>query len=885
MSIEPGKRLGPYEITGRLGAGGMGEVYEARDPRLGRTVAIKVLPEHLASNPDLRQRLEREARAVSALSHPHICALYDIGHQEGVDFLVMEHLEGETLAARLERGPLPTEELLRTAIEIADALDKAHRGGIIHRDLKPGNVMMTKSGAKMLDFGLAKVEQAVAGGATVSGGVAAPTMTTPLTAEGTIVGTYQYMSPEQLEGREADARSDLFAFGCLLYEMATGKRAFEGATQASIIGSIMHKVPPPVSSVQPLAPPALDRVIQVCLAKDPEERWQTAHDVLLQLRWIAEGGSVAGVPAPVSARRRSRERLAWALFAVAAVAAGALAATFLGRAPEPRRTVRFQIGASEQMAAMGSPNISPDGTLLAFDAADSSGRAMLWVRALDALEPRALPGTEGAGRPFWSPDSRFLAFFADGKLRKVDVSGAPPQTICDAPSGSDGSWSTTGVILYDGQAVDPIRMVAASGGIPKSIVEASRDAGEGSVGWPAFLPDGKHFLYMSIRPGDDALLVGSVEPGFEPVELLAASSRVLFAPPDHLLYVRDETLVAQPFDPDALKLRGEPVPLAEEVGATGVGLANFSASANGVLVYRAGETAARRLAWVDREGRELEQVGEPAEYYSTALSPDGKRLAINILDPRNGEGDIWIRDLERGVNSRFTFDPENDTDPVWSPDGRTILFASDRNDKHGLYRKDASGAGEPELLLEADSLPRPYSISPDGRYVGLHRPGEETTWDIWILPLEGEKAGEAYPFLQSSFVEVRPAFSPDGRWIAYDSLESGGFEVYAQRFPGPGGKWQISTDGGSEPMWNPDGSALYYLSTSRKLMRVPIDTRGDSLKLGLPEPMFDSLAHPDVLRNHYLVADGGRRFLVLRTLSRETIYPTTVVLNWDAALD
>ena len=668
-------------------------------------------------NAEYRQRLEREAKAVSSLSHPHICALYDVGHQDGIDFLVMEHLEGETLADRLKLGPLPTEELLVVGTQIADALDKAHRQGVVHRDLKPGNIMLTKGGAKLLDFGLAKSESPQSDGTSH----AAPTMTTPLTTAGTILGTYQYMSPEQLEGREADARSDIFAFGCVLFEMTTGKRAFVGQSQASLIGSIMEKQPPPVSSLQPLAPPALDRVIHSCLAKDPDDRWQTAHDVLLQLRWIEEGGSVVGVPAVVSSRRKGRERLAWALFGVAAIAAALFAVGFLMRAPEPGDLVRFQVVPSTELASVGSPRISPNGRALAFNATDSTGTTQLWIRSLDALDARPLPGTEGAGRPFWSPDSRFLGFFAGGKLRKVDVSGAPPQTICDAPTGADGTWGTRGVILYDGGAPDPIRSVPASGGIPKPVITADSEQGEAAVGWPEFLPDGRHFLFLSIRPGDDALHVGSTEPGFEPVEILSSSSRVVFAPPGHLIYVRDETLVAQPFDAGSFKLRGEPVPMAEEIGASGVGLAHFSASSNGTLIYRAGESGARRLVWVDRAGRDIEELAEPAEFQTTSLSPSGKRLAVEVSDPQTGNGDIWIRDLERKVSSRFTFDPGDDAAPLFSPDGETIVFISGRDAGAGLYRKAASGVGEAELLYATDFNAGPQSFSPGRPLPGVSR--------------------------------------------------------------------------------------------------------------------------------------------------------------------
>ena len=492
----------------------MGEVYRAKDTRLGRDVAVKVLPAQLSSSPELRQRLEREAKTISQLSHPHICMLHDVGHQDGTDYLVMEFLEGETLADRLGRGALPVEQALKIGIEIADALDAAHKSGIVHRDLKPGNVMLTKSGVKLLDFGLAKLGAGPAG--VVSAVTSLPTAlqeSQPLTTRGTILGTFQYMSPEQLEGREADSRSDIFSFGCVLYEMLTGQKAFTGKSQASLIGSIMTSEPASISSIQPMVPPALDRVVKGCLAKEPEHRWHTAHDVRMQLQWIAEGGSQAGLPAPVAARRRSREKLAWGVAAVALLAAAALGLGFWKRAPKSPRTVRFEISTPEDVTSIDTPRISPDGRYLAFNATDAGGKTRVWVRPLNALTAQPLAGTEGATRPFWSPDSRFLGFVAEGKLKKVEVTGGPPQKICDAPTGSDGTWSSEGVILFDGQANDPIQRVSAAGGTAVPAVKADPARKETSVAWPEFLPDGRHFLYMASgqKPEDNVYRMGSID--------------------------------------------------------------------------------------------------------------------------------------------------------------------------------------------------------------------------------------------------------------------------------------------------------------------------------------------------------------------------------------
>ncbi len=558
MSLEPGTRLGPYEISAPIGAGGMGEVYRARDTRLGRDVAVKVLPAHMSSSPELRQRLEREAKTISQLSHPHICMLHDVGHQNGTDYLVMEFLEGETLADRLAKGALPVEQALRIGTEIAGALDAAHRSGIVHRDLKPGNIMLTKTGVKLLDFGLAKL---AAPTTPVSQATSLPTAlqeSQPLTSRGTILGTFQYMSPEQLEGKDADARSDIFAFGCVLYEMLTGRKAFTGKSQASLIGSIMNTEPPPISTIQPMTPPALDRVVKGCLAKEPEHRWSTAHDVMLQLQWVAEGGSAAGLPAPVAARRRSREKLAWGVAAALLLAVAALAYGFIRRAPKPLRVVRFEVANPPAITTIDAPKISPDGKTLAFNATDSGGKTQIWLRPLNALTAQPLPGTEGTRRPFWSPDSRYLAFIADGKLKKIDVTGGPPTKICDAPTGVDGSWSPEGVILFDGTGTDPIYRVPAAGGTPVVAVKADPEHKEIQVGWPEFLPDGRQYIYMVINQKAElnSYRIGSLD-SKETKPFAPAQIMLVYAPQGYLLFLKDRTLMAQPFDAKAIKTTGE----------------------------------------------------------------------------------------------------------------------------------------------------------------------------------------------------------------------------------------------------------------------------------------------------------------------------------------
>jgi eukaryotic-like serine/threonine-protein kinase len=881
--LSAGTRLGPYEISSSLGAGGMGEVYRAKDTRLGRDVAVKVLPAHMSSSPELRQRLDREARTISQLSHPHICTLHDVGHQDGTDYLVMELLEGETLADRLGRGAMPLEQALRIGVEIAGALDAAHRQGIVHRDLKPGNIMLTKSGVKLLDFGLAKLAVPPS---HVSQATSLPTAlqeSQPLTSRGTILGTFQYMSPEQLEGKEADARSDIFAFGCVLYEMLTGHKAFTGKSQASLIGSIMTSEPAPISSIQPMTPPAVDRLVKGCLAKEPEHRWSTAHDVMLQLQWIAEGGSAAGLPAPVAARRKSREKLAWGVAAALLVAAAALAWGFVNRAPKPQRLVKFEVPIPPSVISVDAPKISPDGKLIAFNATDSNGKTQIWLRPLNALAAQPLAGTEGTRRPFWSPDSRFLGFMAEGKLKKIDVTGGPPTKICDAPTGIDGSWSPEGVILLDGTGTDPILRVSAAGGTPVVAVKPEPSRKEVQVGWPEFLPDGRHFLYMAanVRAEDGAYRIGSLDsPETKP--FAPAQTMLAYAPPGYLLFAKDRTLVAQRFDAKALKIEGEPVPLAEQIGTDFVGLARFSVSRDGVLVYRTGESG-DRVVWVDRSGKELDTLLGNGEYQDPAFSPARDQLAFEITDPRTNRSDIWLRDLARGVNSRFTFDPTNAYAAVWTPHGDSIIYTSERDGAAGIYEKSTVGQGEEKLLAKLDGLFFPTSILPDGSAVAcqVRTPGSKTGFDIMILPRT--PGAKPVPFRATPFNDGSGQFSPDGKFIAYASNESGRSEVYVQPYPGPGRTWQISTTGGTDPQWRADGRELYYRAADQKLMAVEV-ALAPGFQAGIPKPMFLAQVAGGPAATKYVPDPTGQKFLVVSTLGREAMTPTTVVLNWPAAL-
>jgi Tol biopolymer transport system component/predicted Ser/Thr protein kinase len=875
MTLSPGTRLGPYELVAPVGAGGMGEVYRAKDTRLDRTVAVKVLPAHLSSSAESRQRFEREAKTISQLSHPHICALYDVGNQDGVEFLVMEYLEGETLSDRLLKGPLSFEQVLRYGIEIADALDKAHRQGIVHRDLKPGNVMITKSGVKLLDFGLAKAVAPV-GRTSGSSLTALPTQAgSNLTQEGTILGTFQYKAPEQLEGKESDARTDIFAFGCVLYEMATGRKAFSGKSQASLISSIMGSQPPPVSTVAPMTPPAFDRVVRTCLAKDADDRWQTAHDVMLELKWVAEGGSAAGLPAPVVAKRRNRERLWMAATAVLAVAVVTLVArTLLGPAP-PTRTVRLSLAqpAYAPYESVHSMAVSPDGQRIAFVGVTSDDKRSLWVRDLDTLQPRPLAGTEGSERPFWSPDGRFLGYFSDGKLKKIDASGGPPQVLAAAPFGSGGTWNRDGVIVFEPSVFDPLYRVPATGG---AAVPATRlGPREEGHRWPSFLPDGRHFVFLADarRTEDHRIKVGSLD-SLESRDLLGAVSNVAFASPSHLLFVRAGSLLAQPFDVKHLRLAGEPVVVGNVIAETGVGNHEFkfSASQNGVIAF-ASVNPNSHLVWLDRNGRQLGTVGDPVRRGVFEVSPRRDQAAYEQLDADGRNADLWVLDLARGITTRFTFDPGSDFSPVWSPDGGRIIFGATRKEFEDLYVKSAAAGAPEELLLSSGDDKSPTSWSPDGRHI-LFENYTSQGIDLWLLSLEGPP--KAKPFIQTPFDETKAVFSPDGRRVAYVSEESGRGEIYVCGFPDRSNRRQISTGGGARPRWRADGRELFYGARGGKLIAVEVGANGE---FGAPRELFQVRGARD-----YAVAPDGQKFLVDVGLEDPATAPATVVLNWTADL-
>jgi len=866
------------------GAGGRGEVWRARDPRLARDVAIKVLPAHLAATPEARARLEREARTIAALNHPNICTLFDVGHQDDRDYLVMELVEGETLAQRVARGPLSIPEVLRHGAEISDALDKAHRQGLVHRDLKPGNIMLTKSGAKLLDFGLARATGLAATPGQLS---QSPTMATPLsaplTAQGSIVGTFQYMAPEQLEGAEADARSDIFALGAVLYEMVTGRKAFEGKSQASLIAGILERDPPSASSITPMSPPALDRLIRGCLAKDPEQRVQTAHDVKLQLQWIEEGGSQAGVPAPVAARRRSRERTAWILAAAAGVLALVLASKML-LSPRPEPVVaRFGIEANLGQHNMRWPRISPNGKLLVYLADDSTGTTRIWLRPIGAVDATPVPGSENSNRPWWSPDSRSLAFVSGGQLKRIDVSGGPAQMVASVQGGYDGAWGNGNVIVFDGTTSDSLRQVAADGGEVAPASRLDHKADEIYNAWPVFLPDGKHFLFLAGHRSSDVttLKLGTLGT-LDSRAIGPVPSRVEYAPPGYVLYVQDGTLMARPFDANAARFAGGAFPVRDGVWSR-ADEAHFSVSNNGVLASRPGVGSDRSyLVWVDRAGHVLETLGSPDLYRDVELSPDGTRLAYGLYDPTTSGGDIWVRDLRHGIATRVTFDPADEEWPVWSPDGKRIAYTAQVGGIYIILARASDGTGPVDTLYRGISHSGPIQWSPNGPTLLFE------SWDTGnpqmrvMTPTPGAPARHLQ---DNKFVEYAGRISPDGHWLAYTTTETGRNEVFVQAFPGPGGKWRISTSGGNAPTWRADGKELYYKSTDGNFMAVPIRSEGAGIDAGTPVQLFLRLsptATPS--RRRYDVTADGKRFVVNSVAGDQEQGHLDVAIGWTSEL-
>ncbi len=892
MPLVPGTKLGPYEIASPLGAGGMGEVYRAKDTRLDRTVAIKILPQQLSADPVRKQRFEREAKTISSLNHPNICVLHDIGSQDSVDYLVMECVEGETLAKRLEKGALRLEQVLKYGAQIADALDKAHRAGIVHRDLKPGNIMLTSTGTKLLDFGLAKPAAPLATLATMT----VTKAQSPVTQEGMIVGTFQYMSPEQVEGKELDGRSDIFSLGAVLYEMLTGQHAFEGKSQLSVASAILEKEPAPIGTFKPMTPPTLDHAIRRCLAKEPEKRWQSAADLSGELQWIAEGGSQAGTASAVPLQTKAW--LGWGVAALVTLVAVFLGIVLVRRTSAPERVVRAYILPPDKtsfssVGIMGAPlAVSPNGQRFVFGTTEETGKQHLWVQAIDSVTAQPLPGTEGGTWPFWSPDGRSIGFFSDGKLKKTDASGGPVETLCEAPYGRGGAWSNDGTILFAPSSFSALYRVSESGGTPVAVTQLNEARHEISHRWPYFLPDGQTFIFF-VRGGDQrgiyAGKLGSQESKF----LFATDSNAAYAPPGYLLFWRDGSLMAQPFNARSLKLKGRAEAVADHIMFSwGQSFGVFSVSQAGVLAVRSGGTSGTQLYWFDRNGKQLQLLDtENGVAMGPRLSPDEHKLSVLVGDPRNRQRDIWIHDLSRGVRTRFTFDSAAEANPlglgiggnmVWSPDGTQIAFSTDRHGHMNLYSKQLGGAGEEKVLLEDSWRKYPDSWSPDGRFLAYQQVEEknENKSQIWILPLFGDR--QPFAFLKSSFRMFGAEFSPDGRWLAYGSIESGIFQVYVAAFPGGETKIQASTAGGLSAKWRSDGKELFFLDLAGRMMKVDVKSTGGKLELSAPQMLFQTTASSPGVRP-FDVSKNGDRF-IFTTTEDVNPNPAVLIVNWDAEL-
>ena len=911
MALTPGSKLGPYEIQSPLGAGGMGEVYRARDARLDRAVAIKILPAHLSDNPEAKQRFGREARAISSLNHPNICTLHDVGHQEGVDYLVMEFLEGETLADRLIKGPLSPAQVLKCGIEICEGLETAHKKGVVHRDLKPGNIMLTKSCAKLMDFGLAKATAPIAASSSsLTMALSTPAGSHPLTAQGTVVGTFQYMSPEQVEGKEADPRTDIFALGAVLYEMATGKRAFEGKTTASVIAAVLSAEPQPISAIQPMSPPSLDRVVKTCIAKDPDERFQNVHDVKLQLQWIAEGGSQAGVLAPVAAQRKARDQIAWIVAAVAVLAALSLSLVHF-REPAPQvRVVRSTIlppdnGTFVFLGRTSAPMLSPDGRNVVF-LARVAGVTQLWVRVLDSFKPRPLVGTEDAYGAFWSPDSRNIGFFAHGKLKQIGAAGGPTLTLCDVDQGRGGSWNREAVILF-AKYPGEIYRIPASGGAPQQVTHLDSSRHDTTHKWPYFLPDGNHFLYMASTlgtAGDENVFFASSLDGKVDRILFHATSPMAYDS-GYLLYIVNKTLMARPFDTTRLEFSGDPVPVADGVQfdrfySSGV----FSAAGNGVLLYQTGNASSeRKLELLDASGKTLGRLGDsvpssgtqvspegnPVAYAladansgTSRVSPDGKRVAYALMDMNRGKADIWIHDIDSESRTRLTTDPVGSVFPVWSHDSAQIAYSSIRSGKPVLYVKSVNGMGLEQKIWEPAFFGTANDWTLDSKTL-IVQDRSQAGAKPRLLMVRADGKGESTTLLEVPGANaVSARLSADNRWIAYQSDESGKFEVYVSAFPKPAGRLQISQAGGRLPTWRRDGKELYYLDPDGKVTAVALKESNGSLQVAAIRALFPINATSG--GDSYDVFPDGKKFLANTINTEETPAPLNLVLNWTAEL-
>jgi serine/threonine protein kinase len=875
MSLEPGTRLGPYEVLEAIpgGSGETAERYKASDTRANRLVTLQVLPLELSERPEMKQRLERDTRTISSLNHPNILGLIELGHQApSTDFFVTEYVEGETLTQRLTRGPLDLQEVLKVAIAVADSLDKAHRQGVTHGGLNPSVVLLTPGGPKLLDFGVATLKDV---SRSSSAGSLATTQTSiPALASVPPAGA-AYMSPEQLAGEIADVRTDIFAFGAILYEMVTGKPAFQEKTLALLIAAVQSVEPDPVSKLQPMAPPELDHLVKRCLNKDSKKRLQTAWDLMVQLQWIAEGGSQVGIPIPVVVSRKKQDRLLWIALAALVIIAVGLAPLTLSRfrsAPDPVEA-RFVLPGFP--GANTPVTLSPDGRWLTAVLGGAANNGIIAL-SLNSVATQELIKDNNITQPFWSPDSRSMAFFENGKLKKAEISGGPAQNICEVtnPIGG-GSWSSDGTILFSSAGI--IYRVAANGGQPAAITQLDKSKQETDHLGPNFLPDGRHYLFLAAG-SQGAIYLASLD-SKERTRLFDADSKAVYVAPGYILFNRRNTVFAQPFDAKKLVLTGEPTRVADNVPTIPVGpnanpnlnrSAAFAVSQSGVLAFRTNQSTQgqggggeeqRSLFWYDRTGSRSPSIGGVGTYAGVDLSLDGKRFVVHRHESTGG--DNWVYDLGQGRLQRLTFDATQDNEsPVWSSDGERVAFASRRDNKWGIYTKLADGTGAEELITESEAIKEPMSWSPDGKMLLYVEIGQSN--DIWAVPLTGDK--KPVPLLQSQFNELFPQLSPDGKWLLYQSNETGRPEIYIKPFPEGPGKWQVSTDGGQWPRWRGDGKEVYFV-LAPNMMAAEIRVMGVSLQPGVPVALFPVANDPSAAVNHnaylrYAVTADGKRFLI-----------------------
>jgi eukaryotic-like serine/threonine-protein kinase len=864
MPLAPGTLLGPYEILAPLGAGGMGEVYRARDIKLKREVALKVLPDAFAKDPGRMLRFQREAEVLASLNHPNIAHIYGVEERA----LVMELAEGES-----PKGPMSFEEAWKIALQIADALAYAHEKGVVHRDLKPANIKVTPEGVvKLLDFGLAKAFSGTPDSIAADPGNS-PTLTIGATVAGAVVGTAAYMSPEQARGRKVDQRADIWSFGVVLYELLTGKPLFRGEDLTDTLARVVREQPD-LSK----APPQARRVLEACLEKDPKKRLQAIGDVPYLVAGAAGAESAAG-------RSRWMGWIAAAVLAVASIPLGNLAYRY--RTEEAARVLRFTVPPPEHgaLSTTGIPQLSPDGRRIAYLARVEGGLIQLWVRDLDSFSSRALT-KEAARSPFWSPDGRSIAFWAAGKLQKMDVTGGPALSLCDTASFNGGTWNRDGVILF-APGVGPIQRVSANGGPTTPVTTFDPTAERGQL-FPWFLPDGRHFLYTAdaVDQGSSAIYAGDLQSKDVRIRVLAAQSNAIYVPPGYILFVREPTLMAQPFDAAKLRTTGDPFPIAEQVDTlTGPPPRGyFTASQNGVLAYESGAASQNvRMTWLDRSGKSQGTLGSPGEMQWVAISPDERTVAFDRRDPQTGYFDIWTRDLGRGTESRFSFNSRSNEFPVWSPDGNFLAFYSDRAGHGSVYKKALTGIAQDEVVDKDELTKRPTGWSPDGRFlIEESAATSKTQNDIWVAPaLPGVGGEKPHPYLQTEFSEGMAKISPNGKWLAYRSNETKRNEIYIMTFPNPGGKWQISTEGGSIPIWSRDGKQLFYVSSNNKMMAVDIHGTGANPEPGIPRALFDVRLGPK--NPGFDVAKDGR-FLIAVPVEQTSSVPINVVVNWTAGL-